>query len=87
MTLATVKTFLEMSGADREAVDIVNDAGVKISSDPKEKEQGYYAGYTRYVVTLAGFQEGVQGRGMPEGGYRAQRARSTVNAGDDTTEP
>lgn len=42
MALANVKTFLEISGADREAGDIVNAAGIDISesSDPTE-DQGY----------------------------------------------
>lgn len=39
MTFASVKTFLEMSGADREAGDIVNAAGIDMA-DPAE-EQGY----------------------------------------------
>eukprot|EP00903_Cladosiphon_okamuranus_P014233 g13222.t1 len=40
MTLASVNTFLEMSGADREAGDIVSAAGIDKSSDPT-KEQGF----------------------------------------------
>lgn len=40
MTFATAKKFLEVSGADREASDIVNAAGLDVS-DPKEGEQGY----------------------------------------------
>lgn len=39
MPIASVKTFLEMSGADREAGDIVNAAGIDIS-DPTQ-EQGF----------------------------------------------
>lgn len=39
MTLASVNTFLEMSGADREAGDIVSAAGIDIS-DPTQ-ERGY----------------------------------------------
>ena len=44
MTLASAKTFLEMSGADREAGDIVSAAGID-QSDPTF-EQGYQ-GYSR----------------------------------------
>lgn len=39
MTLARARNFLQLSGADKEASDIVNVAGVKIDSDRE--------GYTR----------------------------------------
>lgn len=39
MTLARAKNFLQLSGADKEASDIVDVAGVKIDSDRE--------GYTR----------------------------------------
>lgn len=45
MTLANVKTFLEMSGADREAGDIVSAAGIDLTSDPPPEQ-----GYSRYVL-------------------------------------
>ena len=48
MTLASVKTFLEMSGADREAGDIVSAAGIDVS-DPTE------LGYSRYVRSRGSF--------------------------------
>lgn len=54
MTLANVKTFLEVSGADREASDIVQAAGVKMS-DPREEQ-----GYARYVWVLLN-QRGIPG--------------------------
>lgn len=90
MTLATAKTFLEMSGADREAGDIVKAAGVKISSsDPKEEEQGY-AGYARYIRGDIGrFPGGCAGTGHA-GGCMAVEHRThitTVHAGGDTTGP
>lgn len=43
MTIANVNSFLEMSGADREASEIVNAAGIKIS-DPVQEP-----GYGRWV--------------------------------------
>lgn len=48
MTLASVKTFLEMSGADREAGDIVSAAGIDVS-DPTE------LGYSRYSSSRFAF--------------------------------
>lgn len=46
MTIANVNSFLEMSGADREAGEIVNAAGIKIS-DPVQEP-----GYGRWVSTV-----------------------------------
>ena len=57
MTLASVKTFLEMSGADREASEIVAAAGVKISDPTPDEQQGYAA---RYVRVFSGRQNLVQ---------------------------
>ncbi|CAM9223287.1 unnamed protein product [Ectocarpus fasciculatus] len=48
MTIANISSFLEMSGADREAGEVVNAAGIKIS-DPVQ-EPGY--GRTVDVVKL-----------------------------------
>ncbi len=42
MTLASVKTFLEMSGADQEAREIVNAHKLNLQKiDPHSEEQGY----------------------------------------------
>lgn len=42
MSLASVKTFLEMSGADREASEIVNAHKHLLQKmDPSAEEQGY----------------------------------------------
>lgn len=38
MTLARVRTFLQLSGADKEASNIVDTAGIKVDDDP---QQGY----------------------------------------------
>lgn len=47
MTVANISSFLEMSGADREAGEIVNAAGIKIS-DPVQEP-----GYGRWVSSAA----------------------------------
>lgn len=41
MSLARVRTFLELSGADREASDIVTKAGIMVDEDT------YATGYSR----------------------------------------
>lgn len=47
MTLARARTFLELSGADREARDIVNASGIKIDNDG---DPGL--GFARYIHTI-----------------------------------
>lgn len=41
MTLARVKRFLELSGADREAVGIVNNNGIHMGGENPDGSQGH----------------------------------------------
>lgn len=52
MTLARVRTFLQLSGADREASDIVNAAGITIDGDEQGVQDLSSSGYTRYEHIL-----------------------------------